>query len=164
MQATATKKPIREAASEFLANKRIAVTGVSRKGEGHGSNVVYQRLRERGYEVFAVNPNADQVEGDKCYRDLRSIPGGVGAVVIGTRPETAETTMRECAELGIKHVWMHRSIGGGSVSTAATAYGRSKGISVIPGGCPLMFEPVSDGGHKSMRFLFTLTGAVPRRV
>lgn len=164
MQTTETKKPIREAASEFLANKRIAVTGVSRKAEGHGSNVVYQRLRERGYEVFAVNPNADQVEGDKCYRDLRSIPGGVGAVVIGTRPETAETTMRECAELGIKHVWMHRSIGGGSVSAAATAYGRSKGVSVIPGGCPLMFEPVSDGGHKTMRFLFTLTGAVPRRV
>ena len=72
-----------------------------------GSNVVYKRLRERGYEVFAVNPNADRVEGDKCYPDLKAIPGGVGAVVIGTRPETAEATMRECAELGIKHVWMH---------------------------------------------------------
>lgn len=157
-------KPIKEAASEFLANKRIAVTGVSRTPAGHGSNVVYQRLRERGYQVFAVNPNADQVEGDKCYRDLGSIPGGVGAVVIGTRPETAEATMRECAELGIKHVWMHRSVGGGSVSTAATAYGRANGISVIPGGCPLMFEPASDGGHKAMRFVFTLTGAVPRQV
>lgn len=157
-------KPINEAAAEFLANKRIAVTGVSRNPAGHGSNVVYQRLRERGYEVFAVNPNADQVEGDQCYRDLRSIPGGVGGVVIGTKPETAEATMRECAELGIKHVWMHRSMGGGSVSTAATAYGRANGISVIPGGCPLMFEPVSDGGHKAMRFVFTLTGAVPRQV
>jgi len=100
-------KPIHEAASEFLVNKRIAVTGVSRNAQGHGSNVVYQRLRERGYEVFAVNPNADQVEGDKCYHDLKSIPGGVGAVVIGTKPETAETTVRECATLGIKHVWMH---------------------------------------------------------
>src|ERR1700675_4788887 len=92
-------KPIREAASEFLANKRIAVTGVSRKPQDHGSNVVYKRLRERGYEVFAVNPNADQVEGDKSYHDLKAIPGGVSAVVIGTRPETAEATMRECAEL-----------------------------------------------------------------
>src|SRR5215208_2418490 len=96
---------IKTAASEFLAHKRVAVTGVSRQPKSHGSNIVYQRLRERGYEVFAVNPNADEVEGDRCYRDLRSIPGGVQAVVIGTRPELAEDTMHQCAELGIKHVW-----------------------------------------------------------
>ena len=76
---------IKEAASAFLANKRIAVTGVSRKAEGHGSNAVYKRLRDRGYEVFAVNPNADEVEGDPCYHDLRDIPGGVDAVVIATK-------------------------------------------------------------------------------
>lgn len=157
-------RPIKEAAAEFLANKRIAVTGVSRHPESHGSNVVYQRLRERGYQVFAVNPNADVVEGDHSYPDLRSIPGGVSAVVIGTRPDRAEDTMRECVELGIKHVWMHRSVGGGSVSKGATDYGREHGLNVIPGGCPLMFEPVTDGGHKTMKFVFTLTGAVPRRV
>src|SRR5438445_5149833 len=115
---------VKQAASEFLASRRIAVTGVSRKPQGHGSNVVYQRLRERGYEVFAVNPNAAEVEGDRCYPDLRSIPGGVDAVVIGTRPESAEGTVRECAELGIEKVWMHRSFGGGSVSRTATEYGR----------------------------------------
>ena len=164
MQTVERTKPIKEAASEFLATKRIAITGVSRNPEGHGGNVVYQRLRERGYEVFAVNPNADEIGGDKCYHDLRSIPGGVGAVVIGTKPETAEATMRECADLGIKHVWMHRSIGAGSVSPAAAAYGRQHGINVIPGGCPLMFEPVSDRAHKAMRFVFTLTGAVPHHV
>jgi acyl-CoA synthetase (NDP forming) len=78
----------------------------SRVPGSHGSNVVYKRLRERGYDVFAVNPNADTVEGDPSYHDLRSIPGGVEAIVIGTRPETADETMRECADLGIKHVWM----------------------------------------------------------
>jgi predicted CoA-binding protein len=155
---------IKEAASEFLANKRVAVTGVSREAKGHGSNVVYQRLRERGYEVFAVNPNADVVESDPAYRDLRSIPGGVDAVVIGTRPEIAEETMRECAELGIKHVWMHRGPGAGSVSKAATDYGRERGIAVIDGGCPCMFDPTADLGHKAMRFVFTLTGNVPKEV
>src|SRR5450759_34573 len=100
---------VKDAAAQFLSNKRVAVTGVSRNPSGHGSNVVYERLRERGYEVYAVNPNADEVEGDPCYRNLKSIPGGVDAVVIATRPETAETTMRECADLGIMHVWMHRS-------------------------------------------------------
>ena len=164
MQTADRTRPISEAASAFLANKRIAVTGVSRKPAEHGSNNVYRRLKERGYEVFAVNPNTDTVEGDKSYPDLTSITGGVDAVVIGTRPERAEATMRECAELGIKHVWMHRGPGAGSVSTEATAFGREHGINVIPGGCPLMFAPTSDGAHKAMKFVFTLTGAIPKEV
>jgi uncharacterized protein len=155
---------IKEAATEFLANRRVAVTGVSRKPKGHGSNVVYQRLRARGYEVFAVNPNADEVEGDPSYHDLRSIPGGVEAVVIGTRSEIAEETMRECAELGIRHVWMHRGPGAGSVSKTAADYGRQQGIVVIDGGCPCMFDPTADLGHKAMRIMLTLSGSVPRDV
>jgi uncharacterized protein len=155
-------KSVKEAASAFLANKRVAVTGVSRTTKGHGSNLVYQRLRERGYDVFAVNPNAHEVEGDRCYQDLKSIPGGVEAVVIGTRPEIAEDTMHECAELGIKHVWMHRGPGAGSVSDAATDYGRRHGITVIDGGCPLMFGPTADFGHRIMRLMYT--GKVPKQV
>jgi predicted CoA-binding protein len=155
---------IKEAAADFLAKRRVAVTGVSRHPNSHGSNVVYKRLRERGYEVFAVNPNADEVEGDPCYHGLASIPGGVEAVVIGTRPEIAEDTMRECADLGITHVWMHRGPGAGSVSAAAADYGRQRGIAVIDGGCPCMFDPTADRGHKAMRFIFTLKGNVPREV
>lgn len=155
---------LKEAAAEFLARKRVAVTGVSRDPANHGGNVVYQRLRRRGYAVFAVNPNADKVEGDPCYRNLKSIPGGVDAVVIATRPEAVDSTLRECAELGIKHVWMHRSFGGGSVSERAAAWGREHGIRVIDGGCPLMFDPTADAGHKALRFFCTLAGKVPRQV
>ena len=150
------------AASEFLAKKRVAVTGVSRTPKTHGSNNVYRRLRDRGYDVFAVNPNTDQVEGDRSYPDLKSIPGGVEAVVIGTRPEIAEETMHECAELGIEHVWMHRGPGAGSVSPAATDYGRRRGITVIDGGCPLMFGPTADLGHKLMRLVYARK--VPKQV
>jgi uncharacterized protein len=155
---------VKEAATAFLAHRRIAVTGVSRNPQGHGSNIVYQRLRGRGYDVVAVNPNADHVEGDVCYPDLKSIPGGVEAVVIGTRPDTAPQTVRECVDLGITYVWMHRSFGPGSVSDEATIYGRDHGVTVIDGGCPLMFEPTADPGHKVMRFVCTLTRKVPRRV
>jgi uncharacterized protein len=153
---------IKEASSAFLANKRVAVTGVSRTPKTHGSNTVYKRLRDRGYKVFAVNPNADEVEGDACYQDLKSIPGGVQAVVIGTRPEIAEDTMHECADLGITQVWMHRGPGEGSVSDAATAYGRQRGITVIDGGCPCMFGPTADFGHKVMRLFYA--GHVPKQV
>jgi hypothetical protein len=65
--------------------------------------------------------------------------------------------MRECAELGIEHVWMHRSFGTGSVSETAAEYGRAHGITVIDGGCPLMFEPTSDRGPREMRAVGTLT-------
>jgi predicted CoA-binding protein len=153
---------VKEAASVFLANKRVAVTGVSRTPKTHGSNNVYRRLRDRGYEVFAINPNADDVEGGPCYHDLGSIPGGVDAVVIGTRPEIAEQTMRECADLGIKHVWMHWGPDGSSVSSTATEYGRQHGINVIDGGCPLMFGPTADFGHKLMRMVYA--SHVPKQV
>ena len=155
---------IKQAADEFLATRRIAVTGVSRHPKGHGSNLVYQRLRKRGYEVFAVNPNAETVEGDRCYPDLRSIPSGLDAVVIGTSPSRADDTMRECVELGVTKVWMHRSAGTGSVSSTATAYGREHGVTVIDGGCPLMFDGTADFGHKCMRALYTLNGHVPKTV
>jgi uncharacterized protein len=152
------------AAEEFLAMRRIAVTGVSRDPQGHGSNAVYQRLRSRGYDVFAVNPNADEVEGDPSYRDLASIPGGVHAVLIGTRPDHALGTMRECIDLGIDKVWMHRAFGEGSVSEEAVVLGRENGVTVIDGGCPLMFGPASDVGHRCMKPILKLTGAVPRTV
>jgi hypothetical protein len=99
-----------------------------------------------------------------CYRDLKSVPGDVDAVVIGTRPETAEATMRECCDLGIKHVWMHRGPGAGSVSEAASAYGRARGVTVIDGGCPCMFDPTADFGHKAMRWMYSLSGTVPKQV
>jgi predicted CoA-binding protein len=155
---------MKDATAEFLGKKRIAVTGVSRNPKGHGSNVVYQRLRDRGYDVFAVNPNADTVEGDPCYHDLKSIPDGVEAVVIGTRPETAQSTMEECAELGIGYVWMHRGFGGGSCSPEAASYGREQGMLVIDGGCPLMFDPTADFGHKIMKLMLAPTKNVPKSV
>jgi predicted CoA-binding protein len=145
--------PAKQAAQEFLSHQRIAVTGVSREPKGHGANVVYQRLKDRGYTVFPINPNADRVEGDEAYHDLASVPSGVEGVVIATSPAHAEDTMREAVGLGIDRVWMHRGPGPGSVSDAATRYGREHGVTVIDGGCPCMFDPAADTGHRIMHFL-----------
>jgi predicted CoA-binding protein len=152
------------AAADFLAAKRIAVTGVSRNPAGHGGNAVFDRLVERGYEVFPINPNAESVAGSTAYPNLAAVPGGVDAVVIATSPEHALGTVEEAVQLGIGSVWMHRSIDGGSVSPAAVTYGREHGVRVIDGGCPLMFDPTADGAHKVMCTILTLFGRVPRQV
>jgi predicted CoA-binding protein len=126
--------------------------------------MVYRRLRERGYIVFAVNPNAKTVEGDAAYPDLRSIPGGVEGVVIAIAPEHAESTARECHDLGIGRIWMHQGPAAGSVSQRAIEYCRQNGMDVIPGGCPLMFGPTADFGHQCMRWVLQLSGGVPRGI
>ena len=121
------QRTIKDAAEEFLAQHRIAVTGVSRSPKDHGANVVYNRLRDRGYEVFAVNPNAETVEGDRAFPDLASIPGKVDGVVIGTAPERALPAVRECIDLGIDRVWFHRGPGRGSVDPGAVQVARDAG-------------------------------------
>jgi len=149
--------------NDFLAQKRIAVAGVSRK-EGHHpvGNLVYRRLKSTGHDVFPVNPNIQTFEGDRCYPDLRSIPGGVDGVVIITRPETTEQIVRDCSDAGVHRVWMHQSMAkGSSVSPAAVDYCRQHDISVIAGACPMMFGPGADVGHKCMRWMMSLTGRLP---
>jgi predicted CoA-binding protein len=153
---------LKEAVDDFLAQRRIAVVGVSRDSS-QAANLVYRALREADYDVFAVNPNATEVEGDACYHDLKSIPAGVEAVVIATTPAIAETVVRDCAEQGISRVWMHRSFGKGSVSEDAADFCRGNDITVIAGGCPRMFLPGADLGHKCMRWVLNLTGGLPKQ-
>jgi predicted CoA-binding protein len=148
---------LKEAAQEFLAQKRIAVAGVSRKGDT-AANAIYKKLRETGYEVFPVNPNAAEVEGDRCYPNLAAVPGGVEAVVIATAPGVTAQLVRECAALGIKRLWMHRAFGQGSVDDEAVRLCAELGLSVIPGSCPMMFcEPV-DMAHKCLRWFLQVSG------
>jgi uncharacterized protein len=151
---------LKQAATDFLAQRRLAVAGVSRQG-GHVANIVYRKLREQGYTVFAVNPHADEVEGDRCYGRIGDIPDGVAGVFIATPPEAAPEVVRQCVEAGVPRVWMHRSFGTGSVSVEAAALGESAGIRVIAGACPMMFlEPV-DVAHRCMRWLLGVTGKLP---
>ncbi|KPK08275.1 MAG: CoA-binding protein [Anaerolineae bacterium SG8_19] len=154
---------LKEAANEFLAHKRIAVAGVSRKGDV-AANGIYRKLRDAGYQVFPTNPNAEMVEGDTCYPDLKSIPGGVEGVVVATHPDVSEQVVRECVEIGVNQVWLHRSFGEGSVSEEAVAFARENKIKIIPGGCPMMFVEPVDFGHKCIRWFTGLTGGTPKEV
>jgi predicted CoA-binding protein len=148
---------------DFLAQKRIAIAGVSRnKGHHPAGHLIYERLKTSGHEVFAVNPHMETFEGDRCYPDVRSIPRVVDGVVIITRPEVTDQIVRECGDVGIRRVWMHASIGkGSSVSPDAVEYCRQRDISVIAGACPMMFGDGVDVGHTCLRWILKLTGGLP---
>lgn len=148
---------------DFLAQKRIAVAGVSRNVSHHPvGNLVYRRLKNSGHEVFPLNPNMQTFEGDRCYPNLHSLPVKVDGVVIITRPDTTERIVRDCSDAGVRRVWMHASMAkGSSVSPAAVEYCRQHGISVIAGACPMMFGPGVDFGHKCMRWMMSLTRRLP---
>jgi uncharacterized protein len=151
---------LREAAERFLSLKRIAVVGISRNSQ-QPANAIYRKLRDSGHEVFPVNPNAKQLEGNLCYPDLASIPGGVEGVVVVTSPQVSADIVRQCIALGIRDVWMHRSLGAGSVSNDAVRLCRENGIAVIDGACPLMYcEPV-DVAHKCFRWVLGAFGRLP---
>ena len=154
---------LREAAQEFLAQPRIAVAGVSRDPK-QPANLIYRRLRDTGHEVFAVNPNAQELEGEPCLPTVTAIPNGVDGVVIVTTPEASEGVVLDCAAAGVPRVWLHRGLGPGSTSEKAVAYCRQHGISVIPGGCPNMFGATADPGHRCLGAMLRISRKVPGRI
>ncbi|MBI2862908.1 MAG: CoA-binding protein [Chloroflexi bacterium] len=156
---------------DFLAQKRIAVAGVSRTRED-AANRIYRKLRGAGYRVFAINPNAGAFGNDPCYPNLKSVPEPVDGVVLVTRPAVTEQIVSECIKLAIPRVWMHCSLGSRprlapklaaaitSVSQEAIRLCRENNIAVIPGGCPMMFCAPVDFGHTCMRWILRLTGGL----
>ena len=148
---------------DFLAQKRLAVAGVSRDNSHHPvGNLIYRRLKSTGHDVFPVNPLMQTFEGDPCYPNVQSIPGGVDGVVIITRPDATEQIVHDCSDAGVRRVWMHQSIAkGSSVSQAAVEYCRQHEISVIAGACPMMYGAGVDFGHTCMRWILKLTGGLP---
>ncbi len=149
---------------DFLAQKKIAVVGVSDKRET-GCNMAYKKFREGGYQVYAVNPRINTFEGDPCYPDLKSLPEKPEAVFILANPKVTELIVQQCVDLGVKHVWMHcmmgtktgLAAGTSSVSSEAVRICRENGISVIPGTCPNQFlKP--DFFHGMMRGMWRTFG------
>ena len=148
-----------EIVDDFLRSKRIAVAGVSRGGDT-AANAVYRKLRDCGYQVVPVNPNATQVEGVPCYADVGSVPGHLDGLVVATHPAASAGVARQALRRGVRRIWFHRSFGEGSVSPDAVEECGRQGATCIVGGCPLMYlKP--DLGHRCMRAWLAWRGRVP---
>ena len=151
---------IPQSISEFLAGEAIVVAGVSRSGSTP-ANVIFRRLRETGHEVIPVNPNASELEGKRCYNDIRSVPDPIHGVMVVTHPSISAAVARAALERGVKHIWFHRSFGSGSVAEEAVKECRDRGVEPIVGGCPLMYCPPVDAAHKFFCWWLRLRRRVP---
>lgn len=152
---------LKEAAENFLALNSIAVAGVS-STKKDAANYIYEKLKKAGYTVYAVNPTASEIDGDPCYSSLSDIPSTVEGVVIGTHPKVTRSIVEQCAELGIKHAWIHKSVDKGSYSQEAEIFCRENGINLIPAGCPMMFCKPVDFPHKCIKWFLNATGKLPK--
>ena len=150
-----------ELADDFLAQKNIAVVGVSRK-DGEAANLIYKTLREKGHQVYAVNPKAETVAGDPCYPGVKDIPADLDGVFIMTKPEVSKEVVSDCVDAQVPRVWMHENAlfgdANSSVSQEAVEMCKENGIQVIAGGCPMMFL---EFGHKCMRWILGVMGKLP---
>lgn len=150
-----------ETIEDFLAQKRIALIGASRK-PGSFSVPMFRELTRRGYDIVPVNPNVTEFQGRRCFARVQDIQPPVQAALLLTSPEVTDTVVRDCAEAGVSRVWMHRAGGQGAVSPQAVDFCRERGIQVVPGQCPLMFLPDSGAVHRFHGFIRKLTGRYPK--
>lgn len=147
---------------DFLSQKRIAIAGISREPASF-SATLFKEFCRRGYDVVPVNPNTPEIQGRRSFARVQDIQPPVEGVLLMTPPEATEAVVKDCVEVGVRRVWMHRGAGRGSVSAKAIAFCRERGIQVVPGQCPFMFLPDSAAFHRFHGFVRKITGRYPRR-
>jgi uncharacterized protein len=153
----ATQRASLETIEDFLAQKRIAMVGISRDPQNF-SVTLFEELCRRGYDIVPVNPNAPEVLGRHCFARVQDIQAPVEAALLMTSPAVKDAVVNDCAEAGIRRVWMYRAGGKGAVSARAVQFCQERGIQVVPGQCPFMFLPDTAGFHRFHGFIRKITG------
>jgi len=142
---------------EFLAQRKLAVVGVSRSGRGFG-HIAWKALLNRGYEALPVNPNVDTIDGRRCYHSLAELPPDVGAALLVVPPAESERVVREAADAGIRHIWMQQ----GAESAAAVEMCHSLGVDAVAGECILMFVSGTSFPHNFHHWIWGALGKLPQ--
>lgn len=146
---------------DFLAQKRLAIVGVSRDSKDF-SRALFRDLRKRGYDVVPVNPGVAEVEGERCFARLQEVTPPVQGALVLTPAAKSEQVTRDCAEAGISRVWLHRGAGTGAVSQEAVDFCRQHGMHLVAGHCPYMFLPETEFFHRFHGVWMKLMGGYPQ--
>lgn len=151
-----------EAIRDFLAQKRIAMIGVSRQPH-HFSRILFREFVRRGYDVVPVNPQAAEIEGRQCFARAQEISPAADCALVMTSAGASERIVRDCAEAGIRRIWLYRAVGRGAVTREAVELGKAHGLEIVAGFCPFMFFPQANWFHRLHGLLVKLTGGYPVR-
>jgi predicted CoA-binding protein len=146
---------------DYLGRRRVAVVGVSSNGQDF-SRAVYREFKKLGYDTVPVNPQAEEIESDRCFKRVQDIQPPPEWALLYTRPEVSEQIVRDCAEAGVRRIWFHRSVAQGSLNGRALALCSELNIEAVPGECPMMFLENAGWFHRFHGFLKQLTGSYPR--
>ncbi|MGF1637199.1 MAG: CoA-binding protein [Cyclobacteriaceae bacterium] len=152
--------PLQKAVDDFFAAETFAIAGYSRTGNSP-ANIIYQKLQTLGKTVYAINPAASEINGINCYQNIASIGEKVQALVIAAHPKATVALMQQAIDHGVRVVWIHKSIDGGSFDAQAIEMARQNQITLIPSGCPMMFCKNADLFHKCMGWFMKKTGKIP---
>jgi predicted CoA-binding protein len=142
---------------DFLSQKNIAVVGVSGSRKKFG-NIIYNELKSKGYNVFPVNPNADNIDGEKCYPDLLALQNKVEAAVLVIPPSASDEVVKDAHAAGINNIWMQQ----GSESEEAIKYCEENNIRVISNECILMFALPAGFIHRAHKWVWGVVGKLPQ--
>jgi uncharacterized protein len=147
---------------DFLTQRRIALVGLSRNPKDF-SHVVFREMSQRGYDVVPVNPAGGELENRRCFAHLQEVDPPVAGALVMTAPQETERVVRDCAEAGVRRVWMHRGGGQGAVSKEAADFCRQNAIRLVEGYCPLMFLAGTPFVHRLHGFFMKVFGGYPSR-
>jgi hypothetical protein len=140
----------------FLAEKKLALVGASRTGKKFG-NAVQKELSSKGYELFLIHPEVQEINGVACYASLSELPEKVGGLINVVPPEQTEKMVKEARAAGIRKIWMQQ----GSDSPDAIRFCRENDMELVHGECIFMFAQ-PQGLHKFHHWLWGLLGKLPR--
>jgi len=124
---------MQELIKEFMAQKKFAVVGATDNTEKYGNRILHN-LRDRGYEVYPVNPRLQVIEGSRCYASLAELPEKVDVVDFVVPPAATEAILEQCLELGLDRIWLQP----GSESEAAVRFCRENNLKVVHDVCVML--------------------------
>jgi uncharacterized protein len=142
--------------NDFLESQPIALVGVSRNPKKFGYTA-FKELKEKGMKIIPVNPQADEIMGEKVFSNVTALPSDVQGIIILTKKNQTIGVIREAKEKGIKQIWIQQ------MADTKEAIDELKGtdINFITGECILMhFKPHSI--HKLHGKIMKFFGRYPK--
>jgi hypothetical protein len=142
--------------TEFIDSQPVALVGVSRNPKKFGY-AAFKELKEKGMKIVPVNPNAEEILGEKCYPSVKMLPSEVKSIIVFTKKDQTASVIREAKEKGINQIWIQQM----ADTKEALDELKDTGINYITGECILMhFKPHSF--HKFHRAINKFFGRFPK--